>query len=165
MCPALNFKAKFAPAVEAGTKCQTIRAPRKDGRAHCKVGDTISLYTDMRRKSCRLLRTATVTRIDDIYITYTRIILNGKILDFGEDDDFAVKDGFTDFQAMADWFNETHGLPFHGAVIHWGPDLAALRIERGQLQAEIDAAPAWGASVSVKQERIDGIDSILAGGA
>lgn len=28
----LNFKKQFAPAVEAGTKRQTIRAPRKDGR-------------------------------------------------------------------------------------------------------------------------------------
>lgn len=164
MCPALNFQSQFAAAVETGTKCQTIRAPRKDGRAHCKVGDTIKLYTGRRTKCCRLLRTATVTAIDDIYINELHVILNGKMLDFGEDDDFAVKDGFFDFQVMADWFNKTHGLPFHGFVIRWGPDLSALQIERDQLQAEIDAAPAWDAAASVKQERIDGINRILDGG-
>lgn len=30
--PALNFQTQFAPAVERGEKCQTIRAYRKDGR-------------------------------------------------------------------------------------------------------------------------------------
>ena len=35
--PALNFQKRFADDVESGRKCQTIRAPRKDGRDPCAV--------------------------------------------------------------------------------------------------------------------------------
>lgn len=42
-----------------------------------------------------------------------------------------------------------------------GELIARLRVERDQLQAEIGTAPAWGAAVSAKQERINGINRIL----
>lgn len=127
--PALNFSAQFATLVEDGIKCQTIRAPRKDGRAHCKVGDTIKLYTGMRTKSCRLLRTARVTRIDAVNIGFWDMALNGSrlIADLYKlpdsqslsDSDFAKADGFPDYATMCAWFDKTHGLPFHGSVIYW----------------------------------------------
>ncbi len=44
---------------------------------------------------------------------------------------------------------------------HITPCVDCLRAERDQLQSEIDAAPAWSAAVSVKQERIDGINRTL----
>lgn len=34
-------------------------------------------------------------------------------------DDFAKADGFTDADEMLDWFEEVHGLPFHGVCIRF----------------------------------------------
>jgi hypothetical protein len=125
--PALNFKKEFAEAVEYGWKRQTIRAPRKDGRPHAKVGETIKLYTGMRTKSCRLLAEATVTRILTVKINATEMWLNGRRLqatihsrdDPITDNEFAAADGFEGFAEMADWFSDVHGLPFEGIVIYW----------------------------------------------
>jgi hypothetical protein len=125
--PALNFKAEFAAAVEAGDKRQSVRAPRKDGRPHCKPGDVLSLYTGMRTRQCRLLGKARVTRIDRIKIEATCMELNGRPL-FSilhdrnapmTDNEFAEADGFESFMDMANWFDQVHGLPFQGVVIHW----------------------------------------------
>jgi len=126
--PALNFKAQFAEDVEYGHKRQTVRAIRKDGRPHCKVGDTLKLYTGMRTKECRLLATATVTLIATIRIDPTSMKLNGKHVlstlhsrDCDQtDNEFAQADGFDNFMDMADWFQQVHGLPFEGVVIYWG---------------------------------------------
>lgn len=126
--PALNFKAQFARDVENGEKRQTVRAPRKDGRKHCKVGDTIKLYTGMRTKQCRLLASATVTDVKRIRIEPTCMYLDGNLLpstiysrDQTEptDNEFAEADGFESFMDMADWFRDVHGLPFEGVVIEW----------------------------------------------
>jgi hypothetical protein len=125
--PALNFQAQFAEAVEYGHKCQTVRAPRKDGRPPCKVGDTLKLYTGMRTKGCRLLATVKVTRIDQVRIEATEMFINGRRLPSAiydrhceqTDNEFAEADGFEGFMDMSAWFEKTHGLPFEGVVIHW----------------------------------------------
>jgi hypothetical protein len=125
--PALNFAKQFADAVEIGEKRQTVRAPRKDGRAHCKRGDTIKLYTGMRTAGCRLLAEATVTCLARIRIEPTCMYLDGRLLLSSiydreceqTDSEFAVADGFAGFTEMADWFEETHGLPFEGVLIQW----------------------------------------------
>lgn len=125
--PALNFKKEFSEDVQFGIKRQTVRAIRKDGRPHCKIGDLIKLYTGMRTKNCRLLGEADVTDIDDIEIHSTEMFLNGKRLfaslgsrdDPMTDNEFAKSDGFESFTEMANWFREVHGLPFTGKVIYW----------------------------------------------
>lgn len=125
--PAINFKAQFADDVEWGHKRQTVRAHRKDGRDHAKVGDRLKLYTGMRTKSCRLLGTAKVTRIDTIWMDAVSMKLNGKHVfstlhsrdDPPTDNEFAQADGFDGFTQMANWFEDVHGLPFEGVVIHW----------------------------------------------
>jgi hypothetical protein len=125
--PAFNFRPEFAEAVEWGYKRQTIRADRRDGRPHCKRGDTLKLYTGMRTKSCRLLGTATVTRLARVRIEPTCMYLDGRLL-FATlhdrdgpqtDNEFAEADGFSSFMDMSDWFAKTHGLPFEGTVIYW----------------------------------------------
>ena len=133
--PAFNFSAQFADAVDYGDKRQTIRAPRKDGRAHAKVGDTLALYTGMRTKSCRLLLRARCTRIDQVRIEATCMYLNGQVLFSAildrdgplTDNEFARADGFEGFTDMANWFRETHGLPFTGILICWQNDSAHAR--------------------------------------
>lgn len=125
--PALNFKARFAEDVEYGHKRQTVRAPRKDGRPHCKVGDTLKLYTGMRSKSCRLLAEVTVTRIASVRIEGVEMFINGRRLPMiiydrnceQTDNEFAQADGFDGFTEMANWFRDIHGLPFEGVVIYW----------------------------------------------
>lgn len=125
--PALNFQKQFAEAVEWGKKRQTIRADRKDGRPHCKRGDTIKLYTGMRSNSCRLLAEATVTHTARVTIEATCMYLDGRplysIIHDRDgpltDNEFAQADGFDGFTEMANWFDETHGLPFEGTVIFW----------------------------------------------
>ena len=125
--PALNFKTQFADDVAFGIKRQTVRAHRKDGRAHAKIGDTIKLYTGMRTKACRLLATSTVYRVASVRIEAVEMFINGHRLPMTihdrdceqTDNEFAVADGFKGFTEMADWFRDTHGLPFEGVVIYW----------------------------------------------
>lgn len=122
--PALNFQKQFAPDVEAGRKTNSIRAPRKDGRAHCKVGDRLKLYTGMRTKGCRLLGEGLVRAVSEIEINvgHVRLVSGPQTVDmFGRValDSFAREDGFENWPAMAGWFAQTHGLPFHGFLIRW----------------------------------------------
>ncbi len=126
--PALNFMKQFAEDVEWGIKRQTVRALRKDGRAHCKVGDRLRLYTGMRTKGCRLLGEATVLSVEPVLIEGTCMSVNGtplfsSILSRDQpgqtDNEFAEADGFGGFMEMADWFQQIHGLPFSGVVIRW----------------------------------------------
>ena len=109
--PALNFLPRFAEAVELGHKLQTIRAPRADGRPHCKVGDWLKLYTGQRTEDCRLLGEARVTRIAKIRIDATSVWIDGRCLPATltdrhgpqTDGEFAQADGFDDFLDLRDW--------------------------------------------------------------
>ena len=130
--PALNFQKQFVAAVESGKKCQTIRALRKDGRDP-KPGDTLYLYYGMRTKQCRKLGEVECKSVDRIEIlgiprpwswTEPRILLHPRpaltlqIL-ASEAEEYARADGFSGFDAMHDWFQKTHGLPFEGFLIRW----------------------------------------------
>lgn len=129
---ALNFKAQFADDVEDRRKLRSIRAPRKDGR-NPKAGDHLQLYTGMRQAGCRKLGEAQCWRVRPVEIDRQGITLDGRKLHAGNasthqgdvdpehyDGDFARADGFDSLTAMADFFNETHGLPFKGFLIEWG---------------------------------------------
>lgn len=127
--PALNFQKRFAEAVEFGDKTQTIRAHRKDGRAHAKRGDVLKLYTGMRSKGCRLLGEGRVIWTEDVEIREDWSLYVGRhYVQAGDalrgetedrDNDFAEKDGFKGAVEMYEWFQETHGLPFEGTLIRW----------------------------------------------
>lgn len=126
--PALNFMKQFAEAVESGEKKQTVRAHRKDGRPHCKVGDTLKLYTGMMHKSCRLLNEVKCTAVRPVTITETSMFLDGNLLPNSifhrdqveqTDNEIAEADGFDSFEAMSDWVQKSYGLPFEGVVIEW----------------------------------------------
>lgn len=117
--PALNFKKQFAPAVESWEKLQTIRARRKDGRDP-KAGQTLYLYTGMRTKVCRKLGETTCKEVIPITIEsdlYT--IIGTKSLDTHDEVALAKADGFDDLSGFYDFFDKTHGLPFHGLLIKW----------------------------------------------
>jgi hypothetical protein len=120
--PALSFQAQFAPAVEAGTKRQTIRARRKDGRDP-KQGDLLYLYTGMRTKACRKLGEAVCRSARPICLRVDRsygIELDGVPLTGHECEDFARADGFGSYDEMMEWFSaQGRGFPWRGLVISW----------------------------------------------
>ena len=120
--PAFNFQKQFAPDVDSGKKRQTIRAKRKN---RPQVGQTAYLYTGMRTAACRKLREGTIWMVQNIMIGH-----KGCLINYDKDDEFPINeqyeldmfaraDGFESWEAMRDWFNKTHGLPFKGDLIKW----------------------------------------------
>ncbi len=125
--PALNFQKQFAPLVESGAKCQTIRAYRK---RPFKVGDKLYLYTGMKTKSCRKLGEATCSEIRrftiDGDLTSLRQTVEIEIDNLHADAfEVAKADGFKDEIEMASWFGAIYGLPFTGQLIKWDPEHGA----------------------------------------
>lgn len=115
--PAINFQKQFSIAVESGAKRQTIRKRRK---RPFRAGDTLYLYTGMRTKYCKKLRTEICQSALDIDIAPSGIILNGDELYGKAADDIAVMDGFQSFGEMLQWLEAHHGLPFrNGQLITW----------------------------------------------
>jgi len=122
--PAYNFKAQFALLVESGVKPHTVRPKRKHPT---KVGDTLYLYTGMRTKACRLLKTAICTRIRPIKVEFypRRVTLDGKVLSRTEATELALRDGFdapeSDYR-MFWFFWTTYGDVFEGELIEWSTE-------------------------------------------
>lgn len=118
--PALNYKARFAPLVLAGTKRSTIRRRRKDGRDP-KPGQTLYHYTGMRTKQCKHLLDTICTAVHPLTITKRgRLKIKGRCVD----DHYsrlaiAYRDGFRDYLQLVTFFEQTHGLPFSGLLIEW----------------------------------------------
>lgn len=110
------FKPQFAPLVESGAKCQTVRPTPK---RMPKPGDHISLrcWTGAPyRSKQRVLREATITRVARCTISDQGIVyLDGEHAPKG----FAKADGFPSHCAMVNWFAEQHGLPFVGVALYW----------------------------------------------
>lgn len=116
--PALNFKKQFAPMVESGSKRQTIRARRKDGR-NPQPGQTLYLYTGMRTTGCRKLKEVMCESCETIFIGLTDIYVGTKHLSVEEKHDLAIKDGFKYMDELREFFLKIHRLPFYGFLIKW----------------------------------------------
>lgn len=117
----LNFKKAFAPAVEDGSKRQTIRQHRKDGK-RIQPGDCLKLYTGLRTRGARLLRTATAARVSSIRLLVNdrNLIIDGRLLDMTEKAAFARADGFATFAEMASFFHDQYQLDtFEGYCVEW----------------------------------------------
>ena len=121
---AYNFQARFMPAIVEKTKRQTIRHRR---RGLLKVGGELQLYFGMRTKFCRLIGTAKCLAVKPIWIRPFdfRVIfpIDQEVLSSTADlDQFAVEDGFADWQDMNLFWRELHpGVDlFEGELILWG---------------------------------------------
>lgn len=116
-----NFQALFAPMIMAGTKKHTIRSRR----AHPdKPGNTLHLYLGLRTRSVQLLKRALCVKVEEIEIraegpTYTDVVISidGVELSRDECESLAVRDGFTSFADMMEFWQGR--FPFSGHVIHW----------------------------------------------
>lgn len=118
------FQDRFAAKVIDGSKNQTIR---KTSKRIIRVGDTLSLRkwsgSPYRSKQV-ILREALCTGVDPLTIDRCgdiRIGNSGFVLLTRYARAMAKKDGFEDSDAMLDWFQKTHGLPFEGVLIQWEP--------------------------------------------
>lgn len=116
--PLLGFQKQFALLVEAGTKRQTIRAKRKDGR-NPKPGDLLYLYTGLRTKSCRKIGMHRCLSVEEITVAWCGICVAEQWLTAEECEAMAVADGFATFQEMTEWFKKTHEADFWGLLIKW----------------------------------------------
>lgn len=117
------FKPQFAPLVESGAKCQTVRPTPK---RMPKAGDRISLrmWTGKPyRSKQRVLRESEIRAVETISFCDTGrellVCLNGRELHPEEINAFSVADGFKGGIEMFNWFEVNHGLPFNGIVIKW----------------------------------------------
>jgi hypothetical protein len=118
--PAYNFKPRFAQYILSDEKGSTIRARRKDG-LDPKPGDTMYLYTGMRTKACRLLKTTPCLRVTPIRITRRNIFLRGHRVEGTDLFRLCVNDGFGAAAALHHFFLTTHGADFRGFLIEWRP--------------------------------------------
>lgn len=130
--PAYNFKKKFAEMVENGfrqiageelppgarVKRQTIRRKRK---RPTRPGDTFYAFTGMRTKQCRELGRAPVVSVETIDIRDLGVTVNGRDLDFAEQDVLIRADGFDYHGEFFSFFERHYGLPLVGEmeIIKW----------------------------------------------
>jgi hypothetical protein len=127
--PAYNFQAKFAAMIESGLKRQTIRAIGK--RRHARPGDALQLYTGQRTKVCRKLLTPDpiCTAVHSVLINKFserrhegdryQMYLDGNIVFRHDAYQIALADGFEDRATFFHFFDDMHGMPFHGVMIQW----------------------------------------------
>jgi len=114
------FQPRFARKVEAGTKLQTIRLPRK---VPVKPGDWLSLreWTGKPyRSKQRIIREVTCKKTSILHLDWSDVmILDGQPLNSNLQQWFAQNDGFKSADEMRQWFAATHTLPFDGVVFFW----------------------------------------------
>ena len=86
--PSYSFKERFVPMVMDGSKPHTIRARRKKGYA--KIGSMLYLFSGLRTKFSRRLRTEPCTDVRTIIINQHEIVL----CDYRLTDDQLTNDGW-----------------------------------------------------------------------
>jgi hypothetical protein len=113
----LLFQDRFAGAVAAGLKKQTIRI-----HARCKPGDVLSL----RRWSGKPYRSKHVflgdricERVLPVVIAPGWLQVDGVSLTAWMAEEFARLDGFPSAADMWDWFDATYRGPIRGELIGW----------------------------------------------
>lgn len=133
---AYSFQRRFAPAIAAYYKRQTIRGDRK---RHAQPGEDLQLFTGMRTAQCRkIIPDPLCTGVAPILIRFT---LFGWIEQIWVEDDeiadldaFAILDGFEGADDMARFWFEQHKVKdgplrvFTGQLIQWKPKSSAERL-------------------------------------
>lgn len=120
----LTFQPRFSALVETGAKRHTIRGERK---RPIRPGDLLSLrqwtgrpYMSPQRVLRPPMPCLSVTPIRVSWSNTGRpILLDADILTPEQAAWLAHDDGFKSTADLVDWFERTHGLPFHGVLIRW----------------------------------------------
>lgn len=115
--PAYDFTARFAPAVKAGMKRQTIRAPRPHRLT--KHGDILELFGPtelLLRRRCTAVVPVSIAVVAGLFV----VKVDGVRLTIHELDKFAREDGFRNAAEFMQFFQQTYGLPQDGLeLIKW----------------------------------------------
>ena len=100
-----------------GEKLQTIRGNRK---RPIKVGETLYLWWKQRSPQREKLGEAKCIKVSDVLINADGVNVDGKVIinEIGLDN-FAIADGFNNWEELVDFFQNAHGLPFTGTLIKW----------------------------------------------
>lgn len=111
--------------IQAGTKPHTIRALRVDGRDPLP-GDMLQLYTGLRTKAAKLIRSEACEYTHDISIQQSagnvhHVLLAGQPMSQANIEQLAQFDGFANADEFVRYFEKAHGLPFTGLLIGWFP--------------------------------------------
>jgi hypothetical protein len=121
-----NFQQRFVPKILAGEKTHTIRAVRANPD---KPGDTMHLYTGLRRKGAILLMRVPCVKVEEIAISLAPenfldddaecifVSIDGAVLHRSECEALARRDGFASFDEMMKFWDGR--IPFRGHIIHW----------------------------------------------
>lgn len=118
---AYGFRPRFVEPILSGTKRQTIRGDRK---RHARPFEEVQLYTGMRTKHCRLIARATCESITPITLSFVH---RGSVQVDGNPwydlDNFAVLDGFRDWDDFCAFWREQNGdrSEFTDVRITWRP--------------------------------------------
>ena len=121
------FRPRFVEPIRAETKLQTIRRPRK---RPVRAGDELSLrhWTKMPYRSPQAwilphpVRCVGVCPVILDFGDRPRVVLDGRELNPGEMDYFAVRDGFSGIEDMqSHWKGHYPDPEFEGVVTMWDP--------------------------------------------
>ena len=127
---AYNFKPQFAPLILAGTKRQTIRAPRYGRSRHAREGERLQLYTGQRTPACKLIAERTCIGTSDITLVFDDDHESEGIISpgfgiaqwgYASLDEFARGDGFANWAGLKAFWRKEHGSieMFEGTIIFW----------------------------------------------
>ena len=107
---AFDFKPRFVPKIERGIKTSTIRS-----RPRCQPGDVMQLYTGLRTKRSRLIKTVICESI------YTFAILENDLVQCRHPDAGYLwrQEGFDSPKEMIGFFKDLYGFPYHGFLHQW----------------------------------------------
>jgi hypothetical protein len=112
------FKDRFAGKIEANEKTSTIRP-----KARCKTGDVLSLRKwsgKPYRSKHVIIKEAVCKDVLTVFLDEEKIIVNGRAFLEPWNGWIAECEGFESWEAMREFFQKTHGLPFSGELIYWG---------------------------------------------
>jgi hypothetical protein len=116
--PAISFSSDaFRIKILEGKKRQTIRNPRKNP---IKAGDSLHLFYKQRTSECMKLGIASCLSVTDIEIHECCLYIGGlAVCTEQRMHEFAVADGFQDWEGLIQWFKVSEGKPFKGVLIKW----------------------------------------------
>lgn len=111
------------PKIEDGSKTQTMRNERA---RHARPGEEMQNYYAMRTKQCRLINKPTCLAVTPVRIDFQfhRIHIAGRAVIKGAPllINFAICDGFEDWDDLRDFWDENHpevDRLWSGVLIEW----------------------------------------------
>jgi len=119
---AYSFNRRFVGHIRSGAKTQTVRAERK---RHARQGEALQLYTGMRTSNCKLIGRATCAGVEPIRFDFDaqEVTIGGNppMVELGDLDAFAQRDGFDDFRGLVEFWREHHSgvQQWEGVLIRW----------------------------------------------